>query len=105
MPSPELTNICTDSVVKAVKIKSSFSINPQKHVPTQEPKRPDFITVFMGCMELQFFGGIWGWGGEYSPTLSLGKKWKTKLVGENYSCVRKRKELQDNRMANVIKTS
>lgn len=46
-----------------------------------------------------------GVGGEYSPTLSLGKKWKTKLVGENYSCVRKRKELQDNHTANVIKTS
>lgn len=39
----------------------------------QEPKRPDFISVFMGCIELQFFGGIWGWGG-VQPYLVFGEK-------------------------------
>lgn len=32
-------------------------------MPIQESKRPDFITAFMGCMELQLFGGVWEWRG------------------------------------------
>lgn len=83
MPSPELMNICTDSAVKAVKTKKFIFNQPQKHVPMQEPKRPDFITAFIGCMDLPLWDAwifhslvISGGRGEYSPTLSLEKKIK-----------------------------
>lgn len=43
MPSTELMNICTDFAIKAVKIKSSFSIHHKKHTPRQEPQNHDLI--------------------------------------------------------------
>lgn len=69
----------------------------------QEPKRPDFITVFMGCMDLPLFGGICGWR-RLQPYLVFGEKDK----GAQNLLVRTTavsgKELQDNHKANTTKT-
>lgn len=75
MPSPELMNICTDSVVKAVKIKSSFSIN---HKSMCQCKNRKGLTLSVFLWDAQSFNSlvVSGGGGEYSPTLSLGKKMK-----------------------------
>lgn len=69
----------------------------------QESKRPDFITAFMGCMDLPLFGGIWEWR-RLQPYLVFGEKDK----GTQNLLVRTTavsgKKLQDNHKANTITT-
>lgn len=75
MPSTGLMNICTDFVIKAVKIESSFSIH-KSTCQCKNPKRTTLaFTAFVGCIKFQLFGGIWRDGGDdCSATLPLGKK-------------------------------
>lgn len=69
----------------------------------QEPKRPDFTTAFMGCMDLPLFGDIWGWRG-VQPYLVFGEKDKGAQNLLVKTTVVSGKELQINHNANVFKT-
>lgn len=108
MPSTELMNICRDSVIKAVKIKSSFPINHKSTCRCKNPKDMTLsITAFTGCMKFQLFGGIRRWEGLQSY-FAFGEKDKEKatqnLVKTTVAAGRE-KDLQDNHKANMIKTS